>query len=202
MLLNGPAAASQVLILAHGAGAPMDSPFMEYFAKSLAGAELRVARFEFPYMKNRRITGKRAGPNGKDVLTATWLDAIRTFKGKRIAIGGKSMGGRIASMLIDDSPAEALVCLGFPFHPIGKPSQLRTAHLQNLTTPTLIVQGTRDRFGNENEVGHYDLAPAIEVHWLPDGDHSFKPRKSSGRTEQENWEQAVKAIRTFLGKCQ
>ena len=198
MLLNGSSAANHVLILAHGAGAPMDTPFMNFFAKSLAGPDLRVARFEFPYMKSRRVTGKRSGPNGKAILISTWRDAIKAFHGKRIAIGGKSMGGRIASMIADESPASALVCLGYPFHPIGKPTQLRTDHLVNLTTPTLIVQGTRDRFGNQNEVENYGLAGSINTHWIPDGDHSLKPRKSSGRTEQQNWNEAVISIREFL----
>lgn len=200
MLLNGPAVANHVLILAHGAGAPMDSPFMNYFAKSLAGPDLRVARFEFPYMKNQRLTGKRSGPNAKGILVSTWLAAIQTFRGKRIAIGGKSMGGRIASMVIDESPAEALVCLGYPFHPIGKPDQLRTAHLKHLATSTLIIQGTRDRFGDQTEVPGYGLTPSIKTHWMPDGDHSFTPRKSSGRSEQENWDEAISAIRQFLAE--
>ena len=93
-----------------------------------------------------------------------------------------------------------LVCLGYPFHPVGKPTQLRVAHLQTLKTPPLIMQGERDTFGNREEVATYQLSPAIEVKWLTDGDHSFKPRKSSGVTEKQNWESAIDAIAAFASK--
>jgi len=113
-------------------------------------------------------------------------------------IGGKSMGGRIASMIADDAGVDGLVCLGYPFHPPGKPEKLRTAHLRDLQTPTLIVQGTRDPFGKPEEVDAYDLSDGIRIVWLEDGDHSFKPRKSSGRTLEQNFGEAIAAIAAFV----
>ncbi len=200
MLLDGPASAGTVLILGHGAGAPMDSPFMNFFANALAGPELRVARFEFPYMAKRRLTGKRCLPDRPQILESTWREAIETCAGKTLVIGGKSLGGRIASVVADTSRVAGLICLGYPFHPIGKPEKLRTAHLKSLQTPTLILQGNRDPFGNLDEVSNYQLSRRIQIRWLEDGDHSFKPRKSSGRTEAENWQEAANMLKTFLVK--
>lgn len=198
MRLNGPASAAAVLILGHGAGAGMDSPFMNFFAESLAGPALRVARFEFPYMAKRRLTGRRYGPDRPQVLEATWSEAIHAFSGKTVVIGGKSMGGRIASIVADTHRVAGLICLGYPFHPIGKPEKLRTSHLKSLQTPSLILQGTRDTFGNFKEVPLYELPQRINIQWLEDGDHSFQPRKSSGRTQADNWQEAVHALKQFL----
>ena len=198
LLLDGDPNSDTVIILAHGAGQPMDSPFMEFFAKGLEKHKYRVARFEFPYMAARRTSDKRPGPNRPPVLRETWLEAIELFEGKRIVIGGKSMGGRIASLVADEANVSGLCCLGYPFHPIGKPEKLRTEHLAEIKTPTLIVQGTRDSFGKPEEVETYKLAEKIDVHWLEDGDHSFKPRKSSGRTQEQNWLEGVTAIHQFL----
>ncbi len=112
------------------------------------------------------------------------------------------MGGRVASMLADELHAEArvsgLVCLGYPFHPPGKPEQLRTAHLEGLKTPALICQGTRDPFGGKDEVPSYPLAPSIEIVWLEDGDHDLKPRKSiSGFTAADHMKRMASEVRRF-----
>ena len=199
MLYDGSADADTTIILAHGAGAGMDSPAMETFARGLAGEDLRVVRFEFPYMQRRRDTGKRGGPDRPPVLMESWRRAVATAGGRRLVIGGKSMGGRIASMVADDIGAHGLVCLGYPFHPPGRPEKLRTAHLADLKTRTLIVQGTRDTFGKPEEIEAYELSDAIEVVWLEDGDHSFKPRKASGRTLEQNVAEAIAAITEFIG---
>ncbi len=199
MLYDGSADADTTIILAHGAGAGMDSPAMEAFARGLAGEDLRVVRFEFPYMQRRRDTGKRGGPDRPPVLMESWRRAVATAGGRRLVIGGKSMGGRIASMVADDIGAHGLVCLGYPFHPPGRPEKLRTAHLADLKTRTLIVQGTRDTFGKPEEIEAYELSDAIEVVWLEDGDHSFKPRKASGRTLEQNVAEAIAAIAEFIG---
>src|SRR5690606_19075513 len=108
-----------------------------------------------------------------------------------LIIGGKSMGGRVASLVAGEIYAAGkiagLLCLGYPFHPPAKPDQLRTAHLQTLVTPTLICQGTRDPFGTRDEVGTYPLSEAIEILWLEDGDHDLKPRrKISGFTAADH----------------
>ncbi len=198
LLIDGRRDAPRAIVLAHGAGAPMDSPFMEAFASGLASGGLEVVRFEFPYMAQRRETGKQSPPNRAPVLRETWLEVIESLGPRRLVIGGKSLGGRIASLIADEAGAAGLVCLGYPFHPTGKPDQLRTEHLRDLRTPALIVQGERDPFGDRAEVETYALSPAIGLHWLPDGDHSFKPRKASGRTEQQNWRAGVEAVLEFV----
>ena len=108
------------------------------------------------------------------------------------------MGGRIASLVADDVEVAGVICLGYPFHPTAKPDQLRTEHLKSIRTPTLIVQGERDPFGSRREVARYKLSKQVRFHWLPDGDHSFKPRKASGRTEEENWAEGIDAIACFV----
>lgn len=196
--IDGPAAAHTTVILAHGAGAGMDTPFMEFFARGLAAAGLRAVRFEFPYMAGRRKGETKRPPDREDVLRETWLEVLRKFSSERLVVGGKSLGGRIASMIADETGANGLACLGYPFHPPGKPSQTRTKHLETLKTPTLILQGTRDALGNAEEVAGYSLSPAIRVAWLADGDHSFKPRRASGRTAAANWQEALTALQAFL----
>ena len=197
-LLDGPEAASNVVVLAHGAGAAMDSPFMAAVARGLALEGMRVARFEFPYMAARR-EGRRPGPDRPDVLLAAWRGVVEELGGgPRLVIGGKSLGGRIASLVADEAGARGLVCLGYPFHPPGQAAKLRTAHLEHLTTPALVVQGTRDPFGTREEVAGYALSESIRVEWIEDGDHSLVPRKSSGRTAERNLEAAIEAVAAFV----
>jgi hypothetical protein len=183
-LFDGPEDAEVTILLAHGAGAAMDSASMNAAANALAGAGLRVARFEFGYMASRRTeAGRRPPPKAESVMPeyVAAVDDLGPTTGPLI-IGGKSMGGRVASM-VADSLFEAkriagLLCLGYPFHPPGRPTQLRTKHLIGLKTPALIVQGTRDEFGTRDEVLGYGLPATIEVLWLEDGDHDLKPRKA------------------------
>jgi len=181
-LIGGPDRAKHTILLAHGAGGPMDSPAMTGAAKALVGSGFRVARFEFDYMAARRRSPGRKPPPRAETLCPEYLAAIDALKAKGpLIIGGKSMGGRIASMIADDLHAAGriagLLCLGYPFHPPGKPEQLRTAHLAEMKTPALIVQGTRDPFGNRQEVSTYALSKTIEILWLEGGDHDLKPRK-------------------------
>ncbi|HXR24638.1 MAG TPA: alpha/beta family hydrolase, partial [Candidatus Binataceae bacterium] len=167
-LIDGPAKAPLTVILGHGAGAAMDSPFMNTIAAGLARTGLRVARFEFPYMRARREGGKRGVPDRELILLQSWRAAIEALGGgERLVIGGKSMGGRIASMIADDMKVRGLICLGYPFHPPGKPDRLRVKHLEALRTPALILQGTRDPFGRREEVATYRLSKQIQFHWLP-----------------------------------
>lgn len=201
-LFDGPDEAAASFFFAHGAGAPMDSDFMSAIAAGLGTAGLRVIRFEFPYMAARRDGGSKRPPPRAETLTAFFADLVRTTPAPgRIFIGGKSMGGRIASLFVDELHASGtchgLVCLGYPFHPPGKPDRLRTAHLEALQTSALICQGERDPFGSREEAAAYSLSHSIEFAWLADGDHSFAPRKASGRTVEENYAQAVDAIARF-----
>lgn len=199
LLFDGPDDAAVTVALAHGAGAPMDSGFMNVVARGLAARGLRVARFEFPYMARRRTgSGKRGAPDPPRVLEETWLAVIEALGGgAKLVIGGKSMGGRIASHVADRAQVRGLVCMGYPFHPPGQPQKLRTAHLADLRTPTLILQGSRDDFGSRDDVAGYALSAAIRVHWLEGGDHSFKPLKASGRTERQNVDEAIAAAADF-----
>jgi uncharacterized protein len=197
-LWNGPEDGPRV-VLAHGAGAPMDSPSLKTLAAGLAAEGLRVARFEFPYMRARRTEGRQRPPDREPVLLDTWRAAVAELGGAgSLVIGGKSMGGRMASMIADEVGARGLACLGYPFHPPGKPERTRTAHLEHLRTPALVVQGTRDAFGTPEDVAGYTLSPAIRIVWLEDGDHSFKPRAASGRTEKQNLQEAVAAVAGFV----
>lgn len=198
LLCDGPGTAKTTVVLAHGAGAPMDSIFMHAIASGLAGQGVRVARFEFPYMQARRV-GRQPPPDRMPVLQAAFRAVIAELGGaEHLVLAGKSLGGRVASLLADEVKALGLVCLGYPFHPPGKPAQLRTAHLATLVTPTLIVQGSRDPFGTREEIGGYALSPAVRVHFVEDGDHSFAPRKKSGRSEDEALEEAVETVAEFV----
>lgn len=225
-LIDGPADAPATLLLAHGAGAPMDSPFMAAIATGLAERGWRVVRFEFPYMARSRLTGRRAGPDRLPKLLETFRQQVALEGDQRpLFLGGKSMGGRVASLLLDafagvdtaasdrltgdpigvdriegsrtadsciaDSRIVGGLCLGYPFHPPGRPEQLRTEHLQTLRTPTLILQGERDPFGRREEVEGYALSPQVQIQWLPHGDHSFAPTRRSGLSEADNWNTAV-----------
>jgi uncharacterized protein len=199
LIANGPADAPLTLVLAHGAGAPMDSPFMNQVAESVADGGIRVVRFEFPYMAARRTGGRRGAPDREPVLLQSWRDVIAKLGNpSRMVIGGKSLGGRIASMVADEAHVAGLVCLGYPFHPPGNPARTRIAHLEHLRTPALIVQGERDSFGRPDEVAGYQLSPAIRIEWIADGDHSFKPRASSGRTAADNLARAIGLVREFI----
>ncbi len=195
---DGPRDAPELIVLAHGAGAPADSPFLESVASGVAAAGIAVARFEFPYMRARR-SGGRGAPDRAPVLRDAWRQVIdRLGGGARLLVGGKSMGGRIAADIADEVSARGLVCLGFPFHPPRQPAKLRTTALAKLVTPTLIVQGTRDVFGTRDEVSSYALSPALRVHWIEDGDHSFAARRSSGRTTQQNLAEAITEVVAFV----
>ena len=187
------------LLLAHGAGAPMDSDFMNTLATELAGQGVRVLRFEFPYMAERRRTGKKRPPERAPVLLLAFAEALDKAGGAQVFIGGKSMGGRMATMLAVERRCRGVVCFGYPFHPPGKPETTRLEHLPAMRAPALICQGDRDPFGNRQEVAGYPLPAAVQLHWLADGNHDLAPRKASGITAQENMRSAV-AVLTFIGR--
>jgi len=170
-LIDGPEDSPHTLVLAHGAGGAMDTPYMNSVARGVAAHGIRVVRFEFPYMAARRAGGKRGAPDRQPVLLQTWRDVVAEL-GNDVVIGGKSMGGRMATMVADELRVRGVVCLGYPFHPPGQPEKLRTAHLETMKTPALIVQGTRDPFGNAEGVAAYRISPTIHIEWLQ-GQHSL-----------------------------
>ena len=199
-LWNGPKTAALTVALAHGAGAPMDTPFMTFFAEGLAAKGFRVARFEFPYMAARRTDGKRKPPDRQPVLLDTWRAVIAEIGADRLVVGGKSMGGRMASLIADEAKVKGLLCLGYPFYGAGRKDKPRTEHLLTLKTPTLICQGTRDPMGDREAVSALKLSKAIRVHWAEDGDHDLKPRKASGLTHDQNLTAALDAAAKFLAR--
>lgn len=212
-LINGPSAAKATVILAHGAGAAMDHPFLDAISLGLAAANIRVVRFEFPYMALRRADQKRRPPDRMPVLLETWRDEIARLRAEgggpdgsgtdgtgRLFIGGKSMGGRVASMVADEVGVSGLLCLGYPFHPPKTPDRLRTEHLEKLTTDCLIIQGTRDVFGTRQEVSGYKLSPSIGLHWIEAAGHDLVPLKSSGRSSQDAEAEIIQAMTDFIFK--
>ena len=192
------------LILAHGAGADLSSEFMTDMAGRIATHGVRVVRFNFPYMIKRAQDGKKRPPDRAPKLLDGYAELIKELDTPCV-IGGKSMGGRIASMLANgsDVPAQVQGCiaLGYPFHPPGKPDNLRTEHLLRLTTPTLIAQGTRDAMGTKEEVLGYGLDKTLELVWLEDGNHDLKPRKASGFTHDAHLEATAKHVADFVKRC-
>jgi predicted alpha/beta-hydrolase family hydrolase len=192
---------SATLLLAHGAGAPMDSPFMNQLAANLAARGVSVFRFEFAYMAARRTDGRKRPPAPQARLLEEWRQCYRQVRDQvqgPLAIGGKSMGGRMASLLADELSVDALVCLGYPFHAVGKVDKPRVAHLADLQTPTLIVQGERDPMGGRERVAGYALAPAITLHWLAAADHDLKPLQRSGFNHEQHLSAAAQAVSGFL----
>jgi predicted alpha/beta-hydrolase family hydrolase len=200
LLRDGPKSARLRLVLAHGAGAGMESPFMRDVARGLAALGVHVVRFEFPYMARRRSAGKaRAAPDRAPVLLESYREVVAQLKRpETLFIGGKSMGGRMASMVADELGVRGLVCLGYPFHPPGKPAQTRTEHLKALETRALIVQGTRDPFGTKPEVAKYQLSRRIRLHWIEDGDHSLAVPKRSGKSAAHAMQEVLDAIGAFM----
>ncbi len=189
------------LILAHGAGAGCNSEFMLDMTALLTAQSIRVHRFNFSYMQRIEDENRRRPPSKITVLEDEFLSVIEQVSHQQQApiwLGGKSMGGRVASMIVQQSAAVGAICLGYPFHPPGKPDKLRVAHLPDLMKPCLIVQGERDTFGNASEILGYDLPSSITVECLTDGDHSLKPRKSSGITHAQHLQYGATLIKDFI----
>ena len=196
-IVEGPES-GPLFIFAHGAGAGMEHDFMAAVAKGLVEQGIRVVRFNFPYMIKRAEDGKKRPPDRAPKLLEAYEEVIAHFTSQPIVIGGKSMGGRMSSLLAENELVAGIACLGFPFHPPGKPEKYKGDHLANIEKPTLILQGERDTFGKREEFDDFVLSSQVKVSFLPDGDHSFKPRKSSGHTEAGNIELAVEQLAAFI----
>ncbi|OUS27478.1 hypothetical protein A9R01_14435 ['Osedax' symbiont bacterium Rs2_46_30_T18] len=203
LLVQG-SAVKGVLVFAHGAGMPMDHPFMQQVSAQIAACELMVIRFEFPYMALRRETGKRRLPDKMPILEQCFLDVLDHLKKRNpelfnetavpLFLAGKSMGGRVATLIADRVSASAVFIYGYPFHSIKKPEVLRIEHLQDVQSEIHIFQGDRDKLGNKSEVSTYPLSEKVQVHWFNDGDHDLHPRVRSGSTQLEHLESAVQII--------
>jgi predicted alpha/beta-hydrolase family hydrolase len=191
-----------VLLLTHGSGAAMDTAFMNDISAMMAKNGVGVIRFEFEFMAQRRTTGKKRPPPKAEKLIGEFVETLDQVKADTVFIGGKSLGGRVASMmaqrLYDEKRIAGLVCLGYPFHPPGKPDVRRTAHFENYDCPTLICQGENDPFGKRIEIETYTLPDSFCFHWAPFGDHGMKPPKRSGFSEQQNLQAASDAIARFI----
>ncbi|ELA9071154.1 alpha/beta fold hydrolase [Vibrio parahaemolyticus] len=192
---NGP-----LFVFAHGAGAGMEHDFMTAVAKGLVEQGIRVVRFNFPYMVKRSEDGKKRPPDRAPKLLEEYSEVIAHFASSPVVIGGKSMGGRMASLLAEHVLVAGIACLGFPFHPPGKPEKFKGDHLASIDKPTLILQGERDTFGKREEFDEFVFSQQVKVSFLPDGDHSFKPRKSSGHTEAGNIALAVEQLSAFINE--
>ncbi|WP_022940159.1 alpha/beta family hydrolase [Psychromonas hadalis] len=205
-IVNGPAD-GPLFLFAHGAGAPADSCFMESIALGLAKQGIFVIRFNFDYMQIRMETGKRRPPERAPKLIKQFEDMIKKVtlqKNRAMVIGGKSMGGRMASLVASQFEENGLIeikgvaCLGFPFHPAGKLDKLRIDHFPLIKQKQLIIQGSRDKLGSFAEVESYHLPKAINWCWLEDGDHDLKPRVKSGLTHAQHINQAIECLSQFI----
>lgn len=193
-------------VLAHGAGAPQHHPFIGHFARGLAARGVDVVTFNFPYMEE----GRRA-PDPAPVLEACYAAAVGAARGRaelasnRLVIGGKSMGGRIASQLVAHDPSIAavvsgLIFLGYPLHPPGKPTELRSAHLPDVQKPMLFVQGSRDAFGTPEELRPIlaRLGASAELLVVEGGDHSFVVPKTSSRSRAQIFDEVQDALVAWI----
>lgn len=197
-------------LFAHGAGANMDSDFMEAIAQGLLREGVAVCRIEFDYMAQRRNGASKRPPPSMDVVVAELRDAYNAIRmHSPCVVGGKSMGGRVATLLAAKMPVNGVICLGYPFHPPKKPDKLRVAHFPDLATkntPALFVQGERDPFGSRDDVVQYRLPEIfgnnLSFQWVDDGDHDFKPRKRSGVTLEDNINVTIAAIVSYLVKLE
>ncbi|MBL1266569.1 alpha/beta fold hydrolase [Halomonas sp. FeN2] len=203
------------LLFAHGAGAGQQSPFMRQFVTSLAAQGVQVLCVDFPYMQQMQETGKRRPPppiaQTLDQF-AQWYALLADLFDEPLWIGGKSMGGRVATLfaskqptsnplaseLSSDSAVPGVVVAGYPFHPIKASDKLRLDHWPAIACPMLILQGERDPFGTQDEVAGYTLPSNVQLAWLRDGDHDFKPRRFSGLTQTVLIDEATQVAASFV----
>ncbi len=196
------------LLLAHGAGAAMDSTFMNKLAAALASQGIAAARFEFAYMAGRRTGGPKKPPPRADKLIAEFQTALQSVLSQSdgpLLIGGKSMGGRVAAMLAGGGSlpgrAKGVACVGYPFHPTGKAdAEWRLQPLQDAKRPVLVLQGDRDPFGSKAELDEVTLPAHVSLTYLEDGNHDFGPRGKSPATLDGNIKLAAEAVRAFADR--
>lgn len=189
------------LLFAHGAGAGQQSAFMRQFVTSLAGRGIQVLCIDFPYMQQIQETGKRRPPPpiAQSLKQfAEWYALLNALSPMPLWVGGKSMGGRVATLLASQQSCPGVVVAGYPFHPTKAPHKLRLDHWPAIACPMLVIQGERDPFGTQEEVASYTLPVNAQLAWLKDGDHDFKPRRSSGLTQTVLIDEATLIAASFV----
>lgn len=189
------------LLFAHGAGVGQQSAFMQQFITSLAQQGVQVLCIDFPYMQQMQESGKRRPPPPiAQTLAqlAEWYALLSPLSALPLWVGGKSMGGRVATLLASQQACPGVVVAGYPFHPPKAPDKLRLDHWPAIECPLLVLQGERDPFGTRSEVAHYDLPANAHIEWLEDGDHDFKPRRSSGQTHKVLIDEATQIAASFV----
>lgn len=195
--------AGVTLILGHGAGADQTSAFMVGFATALAARGIDIVTFNFAYSEQRR---RAPDPNSRlEACYRAVIDSVRggkSFGLDKLAIGGKSMGGRIASQVAAAGMGElaGLVFLGYPLHPPGRSDRFRAAHLPGVSAPMLFIQGSRDAFGTPDELQPIirQLPSCADLYVVEGGDHSFKVPKRASITQQEVYEAIEVRIESWL----
>lgn len=210
MIIEKAVQAKAVCILAHGAGAPMDSTFMEWMSSALVAQDIHVVRFEFTYMAQRRTGGSKRPPPKMPILVDEFahvcaeVSNIPELAGLPLYIGGKSMGCRVATLLaassLLSSTVQGVVCFGYPFHPQKQPEKTRIAHLPAVAVPLVIVQGSRDALGNPDDIQQYTLPPHLHMNWLETANHDFVPLKRSGFTQAQCIEHAARIAGDFMDR--
>jgi len=202
-IIEGNQSATRLLILAHGAGAGMRHEFMQMLAQNLAAKDLCVLRFNFSYMQAIEQTGKRRPPEPVSQLIMQYAAVLDKFSNdySQIFLAGKSMGGRVATLLAQQAlpgKVKGILVYGFPFHPPKKQQPFKGAHLSIVKLPHLILQGERDPMGNRESLKAVSLDDKVQLSWLPDGDHSFVPRKRSGVSFAQNMSTTTQASMDFI----
>jgi predicted alpha/beta-hydrolase family hydrolase len=198
----GSGSGKATLLLAHGAGAPQTHPWMVAMSSAIAERGVSVVTFNFLYSE-----AKRRAPDKNDVLESTWRAAIRAAPAVhgRLFIGGKSMGGRIATQVAagDDVDVAGLVLLGYPLHPPGQPARLRAAHLPRVRAPMLFVQGSRDAFGTPDELARIvgSLASGTRLFVVEGGDHSFALPRRTGQAFESVIARVADEVARFTGSA-
>lgn len=197
------------VLFLHGSGAGCEHEWMSLMAQRLAGEGLLVMRTNFTWMDKAVRSGKPCPPPKVDKLVHE-LESLVQEIGRPLVIIGKSLGGRVGSMLAAESASAASsyikgsVCLGYPFHPPSKPEQWRTAHWPQISVPMLVMQGERDPFGKREEVETHlqaisnELNPGIRIEWWPDGDHDLLPRKRSGISGESQLQACARQVGEFV----
>ena len=213
LLISQPPKCDALLMLAHGAGSPMDSTFMESITQALYKRNIGIIRFEFDYMEQRRAGGNKRPPPKMPALVNEWQKRLLQWRQGNyplpLFIGGKSMGARVATLMntVTENTQthnallwQGVICLGYPFHPQKQPLKLRIEHLHQQIKPVLIIQGARDTFGNQEEVSQYKLKNNIEIRWINSANHDLKPLVSANKTHQDAINEAAQSIKCFISQ--